>query len=99
MKPHVSDFERGRRIVKALVALAIILGLASLIFTKENSKEQLILVIGAAVCVVAVIVVAMTMCVCPHCGKRIISGVLVLNVCPKCKHSLLTGKKVKKDLR
>ena len=96
MKPHVSDFERGRKIVLILVVLAIVFGMSALMFTKTDSREQMILVIGSAACVVGVIVVARFLCVCPHCGKRIVNGVLVLKVCPKCKHSLITGQKVKK---
>ena len=79
MKPHVSSYERGRNIVRVLVVLAIILGVSALMFTHENSREQMFLVIASAACVVGVIV----------------SGVLVLRVCPKCKHDLLTGAKVK----
>ena len=95
MKPHVSSYERGRNIVRVLVVLAIVLGVSALMFTQENSREQMALVIASAACVVGVIVVARFLCVCPHCGKRIVSGVLVLRVCPKCKHDLLTGAKVK----
>ena len=96
MKPHVSSYERGRNIVRILVGLAIVFGVAALMFTHENSREQVILVVASACCVVAVIVAARFLCVCPHCGKRIINGVLVLRVCPKCKHDLLTGEKIKK---
>ena len=78
-----------------LVVLAIIFGLSALMFTQENSKEQMYLVFAAFGCVIAVVVVARFLCVCPHCGKRIVSGVLVLKVCPKCRHSLITGAKVK----
>ncbi|MBR2188212.1 MAG: hypothetical protein IJ860_02210 [Eubacterium sp.] len=95
MKPHVSDFERGRNIVRVLVVLAIVLGVSALMFTQNDSKEQMVLVLAAFACVIAVIVVARFLCVCPHCGKRIVSGVLVLKVCPQCKHSLITGQKVK----
>ena len=95
MKPHVSDFERGRNIVRVLVVLAIVMGVIALFFTQTDSPEQKFLVLGAFACVLAVIVVARFMCVCPHCGKRVVSGVLVLKVCPKCKHNLFTGQKVK----
>ena len=33
---------------------------------------------------------------CPHCGKRIMFGVLKITVCPSCRRSLITGKKAKK---
>ena len=96
MKPHVSSFERGRTIVRVLVALAVILGLSALIFANENSQQQMILMLGSIACLLAVIVVSRMLCVCPHCGKRIVNGVLVLKVCPKCKHNLITGEKMKK---
>lgn len=95
MKPHVSDFERGRAVVRILVVVAVVCGLCALLFTQENSREQMYLVLASFACVIAVIVVARIMCICPHCGKRIVSGVLVLKVCPKCKHSLITGEKIK----
>ena len=95
MKPHVSSYERGRNIVRVLVVLAIILGVSALMFTHENSREQMFLVIASSACVVGGVLVGCLFCVCPHCGKRIVSGVLVLRVCPKCKHDLLTGAKVK----
>ena len=95
MKPHVSEFERGRNIVRILLVLAIIFGIAAMMFTKTDSREQVFLVLAAFACVIAIIVVARSMCVCPHCGKRIVNGVLVLKVCPKCKHSLISGAKIK----
>ncbi len=96
MRPHVSSYERGRNIVRILVVLAVILGVCALMFTRENSQQQMFLVLGSFACVIAVIVVSRQLCVCPHCGKRIVSGVLVLRVCPKCKYDLITGTKVKK---
>ena len=59
MKPHVSGYERGRNIVRVLVVLAIVLGVAALMFTQENSREQMLLVIGSAACVVGVIVASL----------------------------------------
>ena len=44
----------------------------------------------------AILVVAARGCRCPSCGKRIISGVLVLDTCPRCKRNLYTGDKPKK---
>ena len=93
MKNQLSEFERGRRIVMIFVILAVVLGAAAL-FQQEDSREQMILVAASAVCVAGVLVCARLFCGCPHCGKRIVNGVLVLKVCPKCKHSLVTGKKV-----
>ncbi|MCR5137875.1 MAG: hypothetical protein K6C12_12450 [Oscillospiraceae bacterium] len=96
MKPQVSDFERGRRIVIALIALAVAFGLAALMFTKEGTTENMVLALASLACIIAVIAAAMRYCRCPHCGKRIVNGVLVLKVCPSCKRSLITGQKIKK---
>ena len=64
MKPHVSSYERGRNIVRVLVVLAIILGVSALMFTHENSREQMFLVIASAACVVGVLVVARLLSAC-----------------------------------
>ena len=96
MNSRVSAFERGKRIVIILLALAVLLCLYALMFTEEYSKENLIAVIAAFFYFIAMIVTAAQLCRCPHCGKRIISGVLVVKVCPKCKRSLTTGNKVRK---
>ncbi len=96
MKAPSSDFERGRRIVIVLISMAIVLGLAALMFTKENTTENAVLAVSSLLCIVAVIFAALRFCRCPHCGKRIINGVLVLKVCPNCKRSLITGQKIKK---
>lgn len=96
MKPQVSSFERGRRIVLIFLIMAILLCLYALIITKEYSNENFIAIIAGFLCFIAMIVTAAILCRCPHCGKRIISGVLVLKVCPKCKRSLITGEKVRK---
>lgn len=95
MKNHVSDFERGRSIVKVLIALAVACALIALMFTHENSQQQAFLMLGSLACLAGVLIVSARFCRCPHCGKRIINGVLVLKVCPKCKRSLITGKKIK----
>ena len=46
--------------------------------------------------IAAVIYVMVKYCRCPHCGKRIMFGVLKITVCPSCRRSLITGKKAKK---
>ena len=96
MKPRVSSFERGRKLVVIFLVMAIVLCAYALLFTKEYSRENFVAVIGGFLCFAAMIVTAATLCRCPHCGKRIISGVLVLKVCPKCKRILTTGEKIRK---
>lgn len=96
MKTPISDFERGRRIVLVMIAVALALGLGALLFTQEGTVENTVLAVASLVGIVAVIFAAMHFCRCPHCGKRIINGVLTLKVCPNCKRSLITGQKIKR---
>ena len=96
MKSHQSGFERGRKIVMVLVALAILFGVLGLMFTTENSRAQIIYIMSAFACIIGIVITSLTLCRCPHCGKRILNGVLVVKVCPRCKRSLATGKKVKR---
>ena len=96
MKEHVSDFERGRKIVQVLLVLAIAFGVIALVFTAENSNQQMVFILAAFACLVGLVITSLTLCRCPHCGKHIMNGVLVVKICPKCKRSLTTGKKVKR---
>ncbi len=95
MKPYVSDFERGRKIVLVFLILAIAFGVMAL-FSAENSNQQVIFIFAAFICMVGVIAAALKLCRCPHCGKRILNGVLVKKTCPNCRRSLTTGKRVKR---
>ena len=97
MKDHVSDFERGRKIVQILLVLAIVFGVTALVFTAENSNQQFVFILAAFVCLLGLVITSLTLCRCPHCGKHILNGVLVVKICPKCKRSLTTGKKVKRQ--
>ena len=42
MKPPISAFEHGKRIVAVLLGLAVVFCLYALMFTEEYSKENLI---------------------------------------------------------
>ena len=97
MKPSFTDsFARGQKLVRYLMVGALLAGAAGLLLFGEGTMQQAVCVLLAAALIAAVIVVALLECRCPHCGKRIISGVLVLSTCPRCKHNLYTGDKPKK---
>ena len=96
MKQHQSPFERGRNIVRTLIVLAIAFGVLGLMFSGENITQQMTFLLAALACVAGVVVASLTLCRCPYCGKRIVSGVLVVKVCPQCRRSLSTGRKVKR---
>ena len=97
MKPsYTGSFARGQKLVRYLMVAALIAGAAALLLFREGTVQQTLCVLLAAALIAAVIVVAMSQCRCPHCGKRIINGVLVLSTCPNCKYNLYTGEKAKK---
>ena len=91
-----SDYARGQKLVRSLLVLALIAGAAGLLLYREGTTGQTVCVLLAAALIAAVLVVAARDCRCPHCGKRIINGVLILDTCPRCKHNLYTGDKPKK---
>ena len=62
----------------------------------ENSSQQVIFIFAAFTCMAGLIVASLKLCRCPHCGKRILNGVLVKKICPNCRRSLTTGKRVKR---
>ena len=47
MKKHLSAFERGRRIVVAMIAITILLSAATLLFTEDGSTERMVLTLAA----------------------------------------------------
>ncbi len=96
---YESSLERGRTLVKYLMAFAVILGLAGLLLTPAGSVAQFVLVMLSAGMLVAMIVAIWKTCRCPYCGKHIFFGALVVTVCPSCHRNLSSGKKVKKSKR
>ncbi len=95
-KTPKTDFERGRTYSVVLIAMTIALSVISLMFTKSGTTESMALTISALLCAIAAVVVVVKFCRCPYCGKRVITGVLVVETCPKCRRSLTTGDKVRK---
>ena len=93
---YPSSFARGQKLVRYLLVAALVLGAAGLLLFPEGAAQQTVCVLLSAVCIVSAIVVAARDCRCPHCGKRVINGVLVLSICPRCKCNLYTGDKPRK---
>ena len=92
-------FEDTKSLIKTLVVLAVICCLASLFFTQEGSRLQLILILLTLVFMIAAVVVIFLYSRCPSCGKVIVFGVLKATSCPRCKRNLVTGQKMKKKSR
>ena len=91
-----NPYARGQKLVRWLLAFSIAAALAGLLLCQEGTRQQFLFMLLSIAFMVGVIVVIVRDCRCPACGKRIISGVLVLSVCPRCKRSLYTGDKMKK---
>lgn len=96
-KAHENTFAQGRELVKKLMAAALISGILGLV-CDQLSHPVAPYILGLTVIIMATtIYVMVTYCRCPHCGKRILTGILVATTCPSCRRSLVTGKKVKKN--
>ena len=93
---YTSSFARAQKLVRYLLVLSLVSGAAGLLLYREGTTGQLVCVLLCAALIAAILVIAARDCRCPSCGKRIISGVLVLDTCPRCKRNLYTGDKPKK---
>ena len=93
---YTSSFARGQKLVRYLLVLSLVSGAAGLLLYREGTTGQLVCVLLCAALIAAILIIAARDCRCPSCGKRIISGVLVLDTCPRCKRNLYTGDKPKK---
>ena len=93
---YTSSFARAQKLVRYLLVLSLVSGAAGLLLYREGTTGQLVCVLLCAALIAAILIIAARDCRCPSCGKRIISGVLVLDTCPRCKRNLYTGDKPKK---
>ena len=97
MKPsYTSNFEYGKRMSKICMIAAICLCLMSLLLVPAGSMAQGALILAGMAFIIGAFVVMYKYCRCPHCGKHIMTGVLVITSCPRCHRNLNTGKKTKK---
>ena len=90
-----NDFVYGRDLVKKLLIGAVVACVLSLLMPRQ-SYLQIAFIALTAVIFFTIIACLAKYCRCPHCGKVIFFGVLVIRQCPRCKRSLVTGKKMKK---
>ena len=96
-KVYENTFVQGRELVKRLFAAAVISGVLGIV-CQELSHPVTPYLLGLTLVIMLVTVYVMfKLCRCPHCGKRIMTGVFVATTCPSCRRSLITGKKVKKN--
>lgn len=92
-----NTFVQGRELVKKLFTAAVIGAVLSIVCNQLGSPVAPYLVGLTLVIMGTTVYVMAKYCRCPHCGKRIMTGVLVATTCPSCRRSLVTGKKMKKN--
>ena len=95
-KTYENTFVQGRELTKKLIIATVISCVMSIVCEQIGSPVQPLFFWLTVLIFAAVIYVMVKYCRCPHCGKRIMFGVLKITVCPSCRRSLITGKKAKK---
>lgn len=96
-KTYENTFIQGRELTKKLMAAAAISAVLSIVLEQLQHPLQSLFFILTLIIFLTTIYVIAHFCRCPHCGKRILVGVLTTTVCPSCRRSLITGKKPKKS--
>lgn len=92
-----NDFQYGQSRVKTLIYAGVGCALLALVCGLFSKTIESVLMIVTLVIIAWAFVVLFRYCKCPHCGHRIVFGVLAVTTCPACRRSLTTGKKVKKS--
>ena len=92
-KQYNSDFETGRKYIRVLLCVAMIIVGTSYFFAAPGSSEQTGGLVGGFACVLATVYVNYKYCRCPYCGKVIFTGFNRSDKCPKCHRNLDSGKK------
>lgn len=87
-------FEYGKKMSKYCIIFSIVLCVISLLVT-QGSVVQIVLTVATVAMMVATVVCIYKYCICPYCGKHIVTGVLTVKNCPRCRRSLVSGKKIK----
>jgi predicted RNA-binding Zn-ribbon protein involved in translation (DUF1610 family) len=99
MKRRVT-FETARSIVKALLAVTMIVCLGALLFDRDGEAGfGGVAAVTGLVCVALAIFVVIVRKQCPYCGRRIIRKCLAVKACPHCGRDLVSGLRHKKKKR
>ncbi len=94
-----NSFVQGREFAKRLMIAAVVCAVMGIVCEQAGSAFAPILLVLTLIISVFTVYVIAKYCRCPHCGKRIMTGVLVATTCPSCRRNLTTGKKAKKNAR
>lgn len=88
-------FDRARNLVKFLLAMCLVSGLAGIITADKGMAFSVYFALGSMICFVLSFVVIVLFCKCPYCGKVVYLGLFKATHCPKCRRSFETGVKKK----
>ena len=77
-------FKQAKIVTMVLVLFAVVLCVVGLMGFEEGSAVRNQLGVIASVAFVVGIAVMVLWCKCPHCGRRIIRGALMVKKCPGC---------------
>lgn len=84
------------KLTRGLAIASAVLCVGGLMFTGNLAALRAVLTAAALLCLVSGLIVTLTFCKCPSCGKHIFFGAAKVVYCPNCRRSLETGKKVSK---
>ena len=86
-KQYNSDFEKGRKYIRILLCVAMLIVGTSYFYTVPGSPQQIGSLIFGFACILGTVVVNFKYCRCPYCGFN------YHDTCPKCHRNVETGKK------
>jgi DNA-directed RNA polymerase subunit RPC12/RpoP len=89
-------FQTATKVTNSLVICSVALCVVGLILGADYAGLRMILTAAALLLLSAALIVTLTFCKCPYCGKRIFVGAARTVYCPNCRRNLVTGKKASK---
>ena len=88
-------FDKARNLVKFLLALCLLFGLAGIIISDKGLAFSVYFSLASMICFVLTFIVIALFCKCPYCGKVVYLGLFKATHCPKCRRNFETGVKKK----
>lgn len=86
-------FKTAVKAINSLVIVSVVLCVSGLIVGDSNAAMRLVLTAAALLLLITALIISLTFCRCPYCGKRIFFGAARVEYCPNCRRNLVTGKK------
>ena len=89
-------FSTAANLTKTLIFCSVAFCIFGLLVGSSMPELRALVTLGALLLLIAAVVTALTLCKCPHCGKRIFFGASNVVYCPNCRRNIVTGKKASK---